>query len=94
LSVHLLKFPNGVILGKGATVKIEVVEIFTQYNAGWREVEFYGLEDLELLNQLVWSTGKDADRHGRCCTYVFSVYGTSNSGWQVTRYPDIRQSME
>ena len=44
------------------TVKIEAVEIFTQYNIGYREVEFYGLEDLELLNQIMWRQSKSICR--------------------------------
>ena len=46
--------PNGIVLTAGNTVKIYAVEIYTQYNIGYKEVEFYGLEDIELLNQIVW----------------------------------------
>ena len=42
------------------TVKIEVIEIFTKYNGGWKEVEFFGFEDIELINQMVWHIGNNS----------------------------------
>ena len=50
----ICQVPNGIVLSAGNTVKIYAVEIYTQYNIGYKEVEFYGLEDIELLNQIVW----------------------------------------
>ena len=38
-------------------MKIKVIEAFNEAYNGWLEVEFYGLEDLELLNQLPWKMG-------------------------------------
>ena len=56
--VLCFQIPNGIVLAKGSTVKITALEIFSQYNNGWTELEFYGLEDLDLINQLVWKAGE------------------------------------
>ena len=38
-------------------MKIKTIEIFRAGNCGWKEVEFYGLEDIELLNKMIWKDG-------------------------------------
>ena len=58
----LIQIPDGILVAAGTTIKIQTVEYFT-YNGynGWAEIEFYGVEDPELINQLVWKDGEDID---------------------------------
>ena len=49
-------------------MKITAIEVFTRYNAGWGEIEFYGVEDLEVINQLFWISGK---KGAGCLRYKF-----------------------
>jgi hypothetical protein len=52
------QIPDGILVAKGTTIKIQTVEYFT-YNGynGWAEIELYGVEDPELINQLIWKHG-------------------------------------
>ena len=59
MSYFFFKIPNGIVLAAGTTVKIKTIQIFTVVNNGWKEVEFYGLEEIELLNSLIWKSGED-----------------------------------
>ena len=54
-----MQIPNGIILAAGDRVKITITEIFVGPWNGWAEVEFYGVKDLELINQLMWREGKN-----------------------------------
>ena len=54
----VLKVPGGIVLSQGATVKITLLEVFLLSYNGWLEIEFFGIEDLELLNQLLWKKGE------------------------------------
>ena len=51
------KIPGGIVLSEGSTIKITALEIYSQWNNGWKEIELFGLVDLDLLYQLVWKTG-------------------------------------
>ena len=39
-------------------MKITLLEAYALSYNGWSEIEFYGTEDPELLNLLVWKGGK------------------------------------
>ena len=49
--------PGGIVLSAGASVKITLLEVFQLSYNGWSEIEFYGIEEMELLNQLIWKKG-------------------------------------
>ena len=51
--------PGGIVLSARSTVKITLLEVFTLSYNGWSEIEFYGVDDMELLNQLIWKKGKN-----------------------------------
>ena len=57
-NIFISQIPNGIVLAKGSTIKITVLEIYSQWNNGWIEQEYYGLEDLDVINQLVWKAGE------------------------------------
>ena len=56
----LIQIPDGILVAAGTTIKIQTVEYFS-YNGynGWAEIELYGVEDLELINQIVWKDGEN-----------------------------------
>ena len=55
-----IQIPDGILVAAGTTIKIQTVEYFS-YNGwnGWAEIELYGVEDLELINQIVWKDGEN-----------------------------------
>ena len=54
---YSIKVPGGIVLSKGSPVKILTLEVFGHANNGWSELEFFGIEDLEMVNRLVWKSG-------------------------------------
>ena len=50
--------PGGIVLSQGATVKITLLEVYRLSYNGWLEIEFHGVDNVVLLNQLLWRKGK------------------------------------
>ena len=44
-------------------MKITAIEIYSQLNNGWTEIELFGLVNIDLLSQLVWKGGKKTNHH-------------------------------
>ena len=63
--------PGGIVLSARSTVKITLLEVFTLSYNGWSEIEFYGVDDMELLNHLIWKKGKN-DTIFRACHTMYA----------------------
>ena len=59
-------------------MKITKLEIFTLWNNGWTELEFHGVEDRELINQLVWKEGEEEMCTGEIIQVYFSKHAEGN----------------
>ena len=52
------QIPNGgIILQTGYSMKIVVLEYHWKGWNGWQEIEFYGIEETEMIDQLIWKAG-------------------------------------
>ena len=55
-------------------MKITAIEIYSQYNNGWTEIELFGLVNIDLLSQLVWKGGKKTNHHIKIILLFPSIY--------------------
>ena len=44
-------------MSKMATVRVTLLEAYALSYNGWSEIEFHGLEDMDLLQQMIWKKG-------------------------------------